>query len=285
MYKKISIGTANFGFKYGHFNDLKIEKKNIFKILEYAESCGVKYLDTAIDYGESQKIIGEYGSKNFLISTKLPRYYKKPTSIDLFVNSHIEKSLNDLKINKIDSFFLHYPKDLDENYGYRILESIHKAKKEKKINKIGFSIYKKNELLSLLKYKPDIFQVPMNVFNRDFLDLNLFNSLKRKKINIEARSIFLQGLLTTDKIKFIKKNIKFKQILTKWDYWVKRKKISKLEGCVKFINQIDFLDKFIIGINHKTQLEEILSVNIQNKIYFPKYLKSIKKEIIDPRYW
>jgi aryl-alcohol dehydrogenase-like predicted oxidoreductase len=285
MFKKISIGTANFGFQYGHFNDLKIKKKNIFKILEYAETCGIKYLDTAIDYGESQKLIGEYGSKNFLISSKLPRYYKNSMAIDLFVNSHIEKSLNDLKINKIDTFFLHYPKDLDKDYGYRILESINKAKKEKKINKIGFSIYQKNELLSLVKFKPDIFQVPMNVFNQDFLDLNLVNFLKRKKIKIEARSIFLQGLLTLDKIKFIKKNIKFKQILTKWDYWIKRKKISKLEACIKFINQINFLDKFIIGINNKIQLEEILIVNNQDKIYFPQYLKCSKKEIIDPRYW
>lgn len=285
MLKKISIGTANFGFKYGYFNDLKVKKNNIFKILEHAEISGVKYLDTAIDYGESQKLIGEYGCKNFLISSKLPRYYKNSKAIDLFVNSHIEKSLNDLKINKIDTFFLHYPKDLDKNYGYKILESIQKAKKDKKINKIGFSVYQKNELLSLLKYKPDIFQVPMNVFNQDFIDLKIFNSLKRKKIKIEARSVLLQGLLTLDKIKFNKKNIKFKPILTKWDYWVKRKKISKLEGCMKFINQIDFLDKFIIGINNKTQLEEILKINSEDKIYFPKYLKCLKKEIIDPRYW
>ena len=41
----------------------------------------------------------------------------------------------------------------------------------------------------------DVIQLPINVLNQEFFQKEFFVELKKKKIEIHARSIFLQGLL------------------------------------------------------------------------------------------
>ena len=174
---------------------------------------------------------------------------------------------------------------MNKDFGNRILQSIKKAKKLKKIKKIGFSIYTKKELYSLIKFSPDVFQVPINIFNREFLDNELFDFLKTKNIKIEARSIFLQGLLTLNGVNLNNQNKRFNKVLLKWEEWIKKNNITKVEACLNFIKQIELLDKFVIGINSIGQLKEILKSDIKKNLYFPNYLKSNNKKIIDPRHW
>ena len=45
------------------------------------------------------------------------------------------------------------------------------------------------------KFKPDILQIPLNLFNQDFVYDKYFQKLNKKNLEIHARSIFLQGLL------------------------------------------------------------------------------------------
>ena len=72
---KIILGTAQFGLNYGinNFNG-KIPDKEIFKILDFAYASGIKTLDTAPSYGNSETLIGEYlksrRSKIFNVNTK-----------------------------------------------------------------------------------------------------------------------------------------------------------------------------------------------------------------------
>ena len=56
----------------------------------------------------------------------------------------------------------------------------------------------------------DIVQFPMNVFDQRLLDKRIGNLIKKKKIEVHIRSIFLQGLLTlrNKKINLLNKNIK-----------------------------------------------------------------------------
>ena len=72
-------------------------------------------------------------------------------------------------------------------------------KKKKIIRKIGVSVYNTNELDKILdKYKIDMVQLPLNLFNRTFLYKNYLKKLKKKNIEIHLRSIFLQGILLQD---------------------------------------------------------------------------------------
>ena len=56
--KKIVLGTAQFGMSYGLNNKKKIPFNIIKKIINKARKRKINFLDTAISYGNCEKILG-----------------------------------------------------------------------------------------------------------------------------------------------------------------------------------------------------------------------------------
>ena len=57
--KKIILGTAQFGAKYGITRENFVSKKSLYKILDNALKNKILHLDTAPGY-KNEKLIGEY---------------------------------------------------------------------------------------------------------------------------------------------------------------------------------------------------------------------------------
>ena len=70
-FNKLIIGTANFGQKYGLKNK-KINQKEIFRILNYSHQIGIRTIDTANSYGNSEKILGKTKLKKWKVISKIP---------------------------------------------------------------------------------------------------------------------------------------------------------------------------------------------------------------------
>ena len=67
-------------------------------------------------------------------------------------------------------------------------------KKKRKIHKLGISIYNLEEInFALKKFKFNIIQLPINLFDRKLINNGILNRLKKRGYEIHARSIFLQG--------------------------------------------------------------------------------------------
>ena len=70
------LGTVEIGLDYGINNkEGKPSHKQAFELLDAAFENGIRELDTAEGYGDSEDIIGEYQRQtgnSFLIDTKLP---------------------------------------------------------------------------------------------------------------------------------------------------------------------------------------------------------------------
>ena len=160
-------------------------------------------------------------------------------------------------------------------------------KKTKIIQKIGISIYDKKSI-NKIKYFDcvDIIQLPINLIDRKFIKKRTINFFKKNKIKIQARSIFLQGLLL-DNVSNLKSN-KFKRNLTliKFDEWVKKNKTTSLKACVAFIKNLNYLDSFVIGVENCSQVREIIYLLKSKKKYnYPKNIYTSDKKITDPRTW
>ena len=64
------------------------------------------------------------------------------------------------------------------------------------INKFGVSVYQKEELDKVMDHVSiDFVQFPLNLFDRSFLTGNYLIDLKDKGLTLEARSVFLQGIV------------------------------------------------------------------------------------------
>ncbi len=151
---------------------------------------------------------------------------------------------------------------------YKILIGL---KKSKKIEKIGFSLYYPEEAEYLLQQKVpvDILEIPYNLFDQRFK--LLFKKLKKKKITIYVRSIFLQGLL-------------FKKENEVGNYFNKAKpklalireisiaqNLSIPEICLNFVLINKYVDKVLIGVHNLRDLKEDIAslkkINEVEKIY------------------
>ena len=103
-------------------------------------------------------------------------------------------------------------------------------------------------------------------------------------IEIQARSIFLQGLLVNKKI--YKKVFfrKWRGFFYKWFRDMKEKKISPIDYCLNDLLNYDF-DKIIIGVNNHDNLKEILDFKLYKEKNNLVDLKINSLKLIDPRNW
>lgn len=281
--KKLIIGTANFGQKYG-LKKNKINRKEIFKILNYSYKTGIKTIDTAINYGVSEKIIGKSQNKEWKIISKIPKIPCKTKKIDVYLNKIINKSIRNLNNKKLYGILIHNPDDLLNKRGPEIYKSLLKIKNKKLIKKIGVSIYNFEHIDILTKkFKLDIIQIPFNLIDRRLLNRKILKNLKSQKIEIHVRSIFLKGLLLEEKLP--KKFQKWNYLWSEIHKFKKKNNINNLELCLNFIKKYKFIDKFIIGIDNLEHLREIIKVLKNIKITQAPFIKCDDKKLIDPTQW
>ena len=278
---KFSLGTAQMGLKYGINNKRKIINLNkLKKILNQCNLLGIRNIDTAISYGDAEKKLGKVGVKNFKVTSKIPfiNLNKKQN-----IKKYVIKSLSRLRLKQLDCLLIHDPKTLKNKKSLSdTLVQMEKLKKKKLINKIGVSITDFNDLNFLLNnFKIDVIQVPFNI-----LDQRIKKSLKkieRKKIEIEVRSIFLQGLLFKEK-KFIKNM--FKEYNFNWNklnYFFNLNKLSKFSYIINYVNQQKFIKRVIIGIDDVDQIKQYSKVK-KNNFRFVE-INCSNEKIINPQNW
>lgn len=285
---KLVIGTANFLKKYT-YKDKIVSEKEIIKILNLAYSKKISHLDTAFNYDKFYKLSKKINFKKFKISTKINLSTNQVQRKDFPKKTFllIKQKTKLFKISNFENLFIHNFDELNLSDLLLIKKTFIYLKKTKIIQKIGISIYDKKSI-NKIKYFDcvDIIQLPINLIDRKFIKKRTINFFKKNKIKIQARSIFLQGLLL-DNVSNLKSN-KFKRNLTliKFDEWVKKNKTTSLKACVAFIKNLNYLDSFVIGAENCSQVREIIHLLKSKKKYnYPKNIYTSDKKITDPRTW
>ncbi|MDC1463341.1 aldo/keto reductase [Alphaproteobacteria bacterium] len=278
---ELFIGTAQFGFKYG-FNKIKIKKLEIKNIEKILKRNSLKNFDTAMNYGESEKIIGNLKIKRRVITkVKLPK--KKPKDLKKWFEKKLNKSLKKLKVKSLHGLLIHDTTDISGK-NKEFLNILLDCQKKKLISKLGISVYEVGEIKRILKFwKPEIIQMPINIFDHRFLNNNFLYKLKKLNIELHARSCFLQGVLLKKKIKI--GNLKSKKVFSSFSNWCQKKQLSKLEACIHFIKKIKEIDYLIVGFDNSSHLKEIINSFNKKLILVPDDFLSNEKSLIDPRKW
>lgn len=273
---KFILGGAQIGNLYGINNKSKMDYDDIKKLSNFTKIAGIYGIDTARDYPNSEKLIGKYFSNNksLNIFTKLSNKIdnlKEDGQINNFLKNSINKSCQNLKPFKIQCLYVHnLSNDVDLNL--KIFKNLFFLKNKYKISKIGLSITNLNDIdfiiNSKLKKYIDIVQLPYSFVDQRLNQKNI-NVLKKNKITIIFRSIFLQGLIFLRNKKLwpvkIKKNydIFFKKLKYTKN---KLKIISTLELALLYVFSKNMNSKIIVGVNSFSQFTEIYSLLFRRKL-------------------
>lgn len=284
MSSKIGIGTAQFGMEYGISNSLpRISPQEIKRILSFAEERGMTYLDTSPSYGESEEVLGKTlpSHHSFKISTKTP------VSSAESIEESLHLSLKHFMQRSVYALLVHRPEHLLLPDGPNRVETLKVLKKKGLVQKIGVSVYDREMIERILAiFTPDMIQLPLNLFDQRLLQDGTLKKLKAMGIEIQARSIFLQGLLLMEPKKVPPYFGRFQNEIQSYHYFLQERNLTSLQACIHFIMSVTEIDSFICGICSLEQLQEITaaaeSVSISEN--FAKF--ALKDEaILNPSLW
>ena len=278
---KVILGVTQFGLDYGLLNQYNSNKKKKLKqILNFSKKKQINSLYTSKYYGNANKFLATENLNYFKIYLK----FKSQDLLKKFFSKELEKIKRKLKkkdlVLILDGF-----ENLKNRERLKIYNILLDLKKNKKINRFGYSIYSFKNLKKIChKFKPNILQCPYNVIDRRLEEKKLLQFLKINKIEVHVRSIFLQGLLILHYSKHSRKFSKWKKFFKKFDDQIQHYKTSNLNGCLNFIEKNKYIDKILLGVNNLDQLKEICSFKYNEKIKFPNiYVKD--ERLINPSKW
>ncbi|WP_440655410.1 aldo/keto reductase [Candidatus Pelagibacter sp. HIMB1506] len=261
----IILGTAQLMDGYG-LAKKKLYKKDLTEILNLAKKKKCNFLDTAIAYKDVDKTLSKLNLKKFNILTKVKK-------LD-YINTvkEVKKSKKLIGISKFHTIFLHDEKELlskKKNKNYKIL------KKLKLLNLtkfIGLSAYSKKNTIEIIKnFKIDALQLPLNLFDRRFIDKEFLEMVKVKKIKLYFRSIFLQGALIDKKLYKREEKLNRNKYFKNYFKWLKENKKNPIEITMNFLNQVG-IKKVIVGVSSKSEYKEIIkNINFLNNKMIPNF--------------
>ncbi|MDZ4838526.1 MAG: aldo/keto reductase [Bacteroidota bacterium] len=275
---KLVLGTVQLGLNYGINNiNGKPTLEQAFDILNKAWEIGIRYLDTAESYGDSQKVIGQFHAQNpdkvFNVITKLKGY-----TLGEDIKGRVQSCLQDLQLDKLHCLLSHNFKDLEH---YEYIQQIIRIKSSGLAEKLGVSVYTNEELSSASNFDwCQIIQLPYNVLdNWNLRGEAIFKAIENNKL-IQVRSTFLQGLLLKD-IEQIKADTYFNALyesIFQVNNLAVQSNLPMASILLQYALQNNSLSQVLIGVENVSQLIEI--ENWLNQVIPNETLNSIEEIFI-----
>ena len=218
---RIAIGTAQYGMNYGIANKTgKISDLEMNRILNKAKDHNILTIDTAKSYGDCEQKLGKQIVDEFRVITKVSNLTQSRNNTNAFLLEELKDSLGKLNLINLDTLLLHRSNDLLDYKKKEIYQSLISCKEAGLINKIGISADNVSDVESIINiFDIDVVQFPLNIFNRELIESGLLKFLKNKKIEVHARSIFLQGLLLMEKKELNPYFNNWSSLFEDWEEW------------------------------------------------------------------
>ncbi len=255
-------------------------------ILRHASESGISSLDTAVAYGDSEEVLGRIGVRGWRITSKLPAVPRGLDDVAAWVERQVAGSLARLRVDRLDALLLHHPRQLIEDRGDRLYASLTAMQSSGMAGTVGISVYDPEELEAIVyRYPCGVVQIPLNVTDRRFVESGWVERLSVEGTTVQARSVFLQGLLLMRREDRPASFHRWAGIWSAWDSWVREQSMSPLEACLRFALSTDGVDQAVVGVDSLVQLKEVLASYSEAPVEPPRSVQSGDSDLINPSRW
>lgn len=289
---KLGLGTVQFGADYGISNkDGKTPTAEVAAILDAATELGVRIIDTACLYGDSEDVLGRSmpPDSRFDIVTKTPQFAKQ--SLDEADAQQVEDTFRSslLRLNRpsVYGLLIHRADDLFVSGGDLLMDRLLTLKQSGLVSKIGVSVYSAHQIDEVLARFPiDLIQLPINALDQRLLQSGHLQKLKRAGVEIHARSIFLQGLLLMGLQDVPDYFSSIRERLESYHRFIEAQGLIPIQAALGFVANIPEIDQVICGVNNRQQLREICAA-VQVKVRSEDYadFAVMDEAIVNPALW
>ena len=191
---KLGFGAAQFPLDAGVPARGRPPEAEVAEIMNLAARSGLAMFDTAHGAPHAETVIGE----------RLPRPcpYRvmiKSTRADRgadFIEDAARLSLRRLGLRQADAIIVQVAGDLHSPMGPESWNRLCALRDEGLFKKIGLSVFASDDPVGLAKrFKPDIIQAPASLLDQRLLIDGSLAQIAELGVEVQLRSIFLQGLL------------------------------------------------------------------------------------------
>jgi aryl-alcohol dehydrogenase-like predicted oxidoreductase len=287
MTPTLSLGTAQFGLPYGIANDSgQVRASEAHALLNLALDHGIRRLDTASGYGSSEAVIGAFGSAGWRVTTKLAALPDICDDIATWVESEIRGSLARLGTTSVHTVLLHRPEDLLGCHGKQLHKALMACRAQGLFVAQGVSLYSTGDLERFVgQFDIDTVQLPFNILDRGLVVDGHARRLRDAGVELQVRSIFLQGLLLLPLEEQVCRFPASESVWRAFANWTSEHQVSPYEACVRFVMGQTDLDAVVVGVDKCEHLTALLTVSERPPLDVPAHLVSEDPEVIDPRRW
>jgi aryl-alcohol dehydrogenase-like predicted oxidoreductase len=291
--RKLGLGTVQFGLAYGVTNERgQVPAREAEAIVAAALAAGIDLFDTAAAYGDSERVLGDaLGTRGDVrIVSKLPALSSNrigESEIDQ-CRTVLQRSLALLQRRSIDALLLHRPDDLRKPGADRLVAFLQQLKSAGTVAKIGVSAYDRHQIdMALDRLPVDAVQVPVNLLDQRLLQDGTLDRLKRRHVEVHARSAFLQGALLAEPSALPGHFAPYRDRLGGVGAAAARAGLSRLALCLRFVLDQPVIDRVIVGVTGIAELRQILAA-AADETPLPDGLAALASDdprLVNPALW
>jgi aryl-alcohol dehydrogenase-like predicted oxidoreductase len=286
------LGAVQLGLNYGVANKAgKPSRESAYQILLAAWEHGVRAIDTAQAYGDSEEIIAEYLERfpehNFHVFSKISPgvdHRDAAAVLNAARNSYqrFSRPLASLMMHNADAIHL---------WGEGLGRAMKRCLDEGFAENLGVSIYTPGQFQAALQI-PElrVIQAPFNVLDRRLLDSGLLDRALDSGRVIVLRSLYLQGLLLIDVDKIPVRMSFAAEDLGRWESLCASHTCAKGLAAMQYVRHAVPRALLVIGCERTDQLLSNLSLlastgfpaGMQQAI---EKMKIPDEQVINPSLW
>lgn len=261
---KLGLGTVQFGLDYGVTNAAgKTPSGEVARILADAHDAGLRLLDTASLYGESEEALGRAfpAGHAFRIVTKTPKFTRGFSAAEArTLEDTFAASLRKLGVPRVYGLLAHQADDLLGSGGDRFLDTLLELKARGLVEKVGASIYSPAQVDGLLALgRPDLIQVPFNVLDQRLLRGGQLRALQDAGVEVHARSVFLQGVILAGPGSLPAHLSALEPVLVRFRAAAAACRLSPIQAALAFACGRAEVSTCLVGVVNRAQLAEIVA--------------------------
>lgn len=197
----LSVGTVQFGIPYGLNKAAgKTDEETSFRVLDIATESGVNWLDTAMAYGDSEQVLGNWlrtksADQMPMVATKVNKLdHSSLQTLRASLREQLEESRKRLGLEQIPLLMIHHCEEyFDDPDNMR--QVFNELKEDGLIRFSGISAYAFHDYGKIADSGFDAVQIPVNLFDWNQIDNGGIDRLKEAEMIVFARSVYLQGLV------------------------------------------------------------------------------------------